>query len=37
MTIPRMVPDIASARFDESREFYIGLLGFTVAMTWGWS
>jgi catechol 2,3-dioxygenase-like lactoylglutathione lyase family enzyme len=36
MTILRVVPDIASARLDESREFYIGLLGFTVAMDMGW-
>jgi catechol 2,3-dioxygenase-like lactoylglutathione lyase family enzyme len=36
MTILRVVPDITSARFDESREFYVGLLGFTVAMDMGW-
>ena len=32
MTIRRVVPDITSERIDESRDFYIGLLGFTVAM-----
>ncbi len=32
MTIQRVVPDITTQRIDESREFYIGLLGFEVAM-----
>jgi hypothetical protein len=36
MTIRRVVPDIASERIDESRDFYVGLLGFTVAMDMGW-
>jgi catechol 2,3-dioxygenase-like lactoylglutathione lyase family enzyme len=36
MTIRRVVPDITSERIDESRDFYVGLLGFTVAMDMGW-
>jgi predicted enzyme related to lactoylglutathione lyase len=32
MTIRRVVPDIATERLDESREFYTGVLGFQVAM-----
>ena len=36
MSIRRVVPNIASTRFDESREFYSGLLGFEVAMDLGW-
>ena len=36
MTIRRVVPDIVSERIDESRDFYVGLLGFTVAMDRGW-
>jgi catechol 2,3-dioxygenase-like lactoylglutathione lyase family enzyme len=36
MTIRRVVPDISSERIDESRDFYVGLLGFTVAMDMGW-
>lgn len=35
MSIRRVVPDIRSQRFDESREFYVGLLGLTVAMDLG--
>ena len=36
MTIRRVVPDITSERIDESRDFYVGLLGFRVAMDMGW-
>ena len=36
MTIRRVVPDIRSDRLDESRDFYVGLLGFEVAMDMGW-
>ena len=36
MTIRRVVPDISSERMDESREFYVGLLGFSVVMDMGW-
>jgi catechol 2,3-dioxygenase-like lactoylglutathione lyase family enzyme len=36
MTIRRVVPDITSTRIDESRDFYVGLLGFAVAMDMGW-
>jgi catechol 2,3-dioxygenase-like lactoylglutathione lyase family enzyme len=32
MTIRRVVPDIATDRLDESRQFYTGVLGFQVAM-----
>ena len=32
MSIRRVVPDINSARVDESREFYVVVLGFKVAM-----
>jgi catechol 2,3-dioxygenase-like lactoylglutathione lyase family enzyme len=35
ITIRRVVSDISSERIDESRDFYIGLLGFTVAMDMG--
>jgi catechol 2,3-dioxygenase-like lactoylglutathione lyase family enzyme len=35
MSIRRVVPDITSQRFDESRDFYVNLLGFTVAMDLG--
>lgn len=35
MSIRRVVPDITSTRVDESREFYVGLLGFKVAMDLG--
>lgn len=36
MSIKRVAPDITSERIDESREFYVGLLGFKVAMDLGW-
>jgi catechol 2,3-dioxygenase-like lactoylglutathione lyase family enzyme len=36
MSIRRVVPDITSERIDESRDFYVGLLGLTVAMDMGW-
>lgn len=36
MTIRRVVPNLPSARFDESQEFYVNLLGFEVAMDMGW-
>jgi hypothetical protein len=36
MSIIRVVPDIQSEYLDESREFYVGLLGFTVATDMGW-
>lgn len=36
MSIRRVVPNIQSARFDESREFYTELLGFDIAMDMGW-
>ena len=36
MSIRRVVPDIASERFDESRDFYVGVLGFEVAMETDW-
>jgi predicted enzyme related to lactoylglutathione lyase len=35
MSIQRVVPDITSTRVDESREFYVGLFGFEVAMDLG--
>lgn len=35
MSIRRVVPDIESARVDASREFYVGVLGFEVAMDLG--
>ena len=31
-----MVPDITTQRLEESREFYVGLLGFEVAMDMDW-
>jgi catechol 2,3-dioxygenase-like lactoylglutathione lyase family enzyme len=34
--IRRVVPDITSDRLDESRAFYVGILGFEVAMDLGW-
>jgi len=34
-SIRRVVPDIRSRRFDESREFYVGVLGLDVAMDLG--
>lgn len=36
MSIRRVVPDITTQRLDESREFYVGLLGFEVAMDLDW-
>ncbi len=36
MSIRRVVPDIKSQRFDESTDFYVGLLGFEVAMDTEW-
>jgi len=33
MTIRRVMPHVRSDRFDESRAFYIGFLGFEEAMT----
>jgi catechol 2,3-dioxygenase-like lactoylglutathione lyase family enzyme len=36
MSISRVVPDIQSEHLDESREFYVDFLGFTVAMDMGW-
>lgn len=36
MSIRRVVPNLPSKRFDESRSFYTGLLGFEVAMDMGW-
>jgi catechol 2,3-dioxygenase-like lactoylglutathione lyase family enzyme len=36
MSVQRVVPNIKSARFDESRTFYTELLGFDVVMDMGW-
>ena len=36
MSIRRVVPDITTPRLQESREFYVGLLGFEVAMDMDW-
>jgi catechol 2,3-dioxygenase-like lactoylglutathione lyase family enzyme len=36
MSIRRVVPNIASDKLDECRDFYAGLLGFRVAMDMGW-
>jgi catechol 2,3-dioxygenase-like lactoylglutathione lyase family enzyme len=36
MSIRRVVPDIESERFGESRDFYVELLGFEVAMETDW-
>lgn len=36
MSIRRVVPDITTQRLEESREFYVGLLGFEVSMDMGW-
>jgi len=36
MSIHRVVPDLQSEHLDESREFYVGLFGFTVVMDLGW-
>lgn len=35
MSIRRVVPDIESAQVDASRDFYVGVLGFEVAMDLG--
>ena len=36
MTINRAVPNIRSDRASETRDFFVGLLGFEVAMDMGW-
>jgi predicted enzyme related to lactoylglutathione lyase len=36
MTIRRVVPDITTQHLHESRQFYVGLLGFEVAMDMDW-
>jgi catechol 2,3-dioxygenase-like lactoylglutathione lyase family enzyme len=36
MTIRRAVPNIRAGRPDETREFFVDLLGFEVAMDGGW-
>ena len=36
MSIRRVVPDITTPRLAERREFYVGVLGFEVAMDMGW-
>jgi catechol 2,3-dioxygenase-like lactoylglutathione lyase family enzyme len=36
MSIRRVVPNIASDRLEACRDFYVGLLGFQVAMNMGW-
>ena len=36
MGIKRVVPDIISDRLEESRDFYVDVLGFDVAMDMGW-
>ena len=36
MSIRRVVPDITTQRLKESSEFYVGLLGFKVAMDMDW-
>ena len=36
MSIQRVVPDIQSENLDESRDFYVNLLGFEVVMDMGW-
>lgn len=35
MSIRRVVPDIISERVEESREFYVGALGFKLVMDLG--
>ena len=35
MSIRRVVPDVSSERFDESRQFYVDVLGFEVVMDLG--
>lgn len=36
MSIRRVVPNVESDCFDDSRKFYAGFLGFDVAMDMGW-
>ena len=36
MSIRRVVPDITTQHMETSRDFYVGLLGFEVAMDMGW-
>jgi catechol 2,3-dioxygenase-like lactoylglutathione lyase family enzyme len=36
VSIRRVVPDLQSERFNESRNFYVGLLGFEVGMQMDW-
>jgi catechol 2,3-dioxygenase-like lactoylglutathione lyase family enzyme len=36
MSIRRVVPNIASDQLEACRDFYVGLLGFQVAMDMGW-
>ena len=36
MSIRRVVPDITTHDIHATREFYVGLLGFEVAMDMGW-
>jgi catechol 2,3-dioxygenase-like lactoylglutathione lyase family enzyme len=36
MDIRRVVPDVASDKPEESREFYTNVLGFDLAMDMGW-
>jgi len=36
MSVRRVVPDIKSDKLEESRGFYVDLLGFEVAMDMGW-
>ncbi len=36
MTVSRAVPNIKSERPDETRDFFVDLLGFEVAMDLGW-
>jgi catechol 2,3-dioxygenase-like lactoylglutathione lyase family enzyme len=36
VTIGRVVPNVRSGRPTETRDFFVGLLGFEVAMDMGW-
>jgi uncharacterized glyoxalase superfamily protein PhnB len=36
VTIGRVVPNVKSGRPTETRDFFVGLLGFEVAMDMGW-
>jgi catechol 2,3-dioxygenase-like lactoylglutathione lyase family enzyme len=36
LSIRRVVPDLGTDRMDESREFYIQVFGFELAMDMGW-